>query len=144
MEATQTLHDRIGGALMFVGLLLILNPIRIAFVFMTVSLPASVLIPSWFANLEFIITGLFFVYSVIVPFYFFQKKKLAPVMVIILFLFNLIFIAVNGTATQWIPDQLRHGAGEFRMREFLAGAIWFLVWTSYFMTSDRVKSTFVR
>jgi hypothetical protein len=144
MEPTQSVHERIGGVLIFIALLLVLNPIRIAFVFATVSVPASSLIPSWFANLEVIATGVFFLYSVIVPVYFFQKRKIAPILVIILFLFNMFFVAVNGTITQWIPDDLRHGAGEFRMREFVAGAIWFLLWTTYFMTSKRVKSTFIR
>jgi hypothetical protein len=144
MEATQRLDERLNGWLLFFGALLILNPIRIAFVLVTVSIPAYTLIPVWFSTFEMLMNLLFLLYAIVVPFYFFHRKKAAPVMVIALFLFNMFFVAINGTITQWIPEQARHGAGEFRMREFVAGGILFLIATVYLMTSQRVKTTFVK
>jgi hypothetical protein len=144
MESSQTPYDRIGGVLILVAIMLILNPIRILYVILSVSFPAYQSLPASVGPFEIILNVTFLLYSLLVPVYFFQRRKTAPVLVIILFLFNMFFVGVNGTVTQWLPSDIAGAAPKFRVGEFTVGALWFLIWTIYFMISKRAKSTFVR
>lgn len=144
MESNQPTYDRIGGVLILVAIMLILNPIRILYVILTVSFPAYESVPASIGPFEIFLNVTFLLYALVVPIYFFQRRKIAPILVIILFLFNMFFVAVNGTITQWMPSEVAGAAPKFRIGEFTIGAIWFLLWTVYFMISKRAKGTFVR
>ncbi|MBL7993770.1 DUF2569 domain-containing protein [bacterium] len=144
MESNQTSYDRIGGVLVLVAIMLILNPIRILYVILSVSFPAFENIPAAIGPFEVVLNTVFLLYSLVVPVYFFQRRKSAPMLIIILFLFNMFFVAVNGTITQWLPSEIAGVAPKLRVGEFAIGAVWFLLWTVYFMISKRAKGTFVR
>ncbi|MBL7959661.1 DUF2569 domain-containing protein [bacterium] len=144
MESNQTPYDRIGGVLILVAIMLILNPIRILYVILSVSFPAYQSIPESIALFEVVLNVVFLLYSLVVPVYFFQRRKSAPMLIIALFLFNMFFVAVNGTITQWLPSEIAGAAPKFRIGEFTIGAVWFLLWTVYFMISKRAKGTFIR
>lgn len=144
MESNPTPYDRIGGVLILVAIMLIFNPIRILYVIISVSFPAYESVPASMGPFEIILNVTFLLYSLVVPVYFFQRRKTAPILVIILFLLNMFFVAVNGTITQWLPAEIAGAAPKFRVGEFAVGALWFLLWTVYFMISKRAKGTFVR
>ena len=144
MESNQTSYDRIGGVLILIAIMLILNPIRILYVIIKVSLPAYESVPSSLGSFEIILTVAFLLFSLAAPVYFFQRRKIAPILVSILFLFNMFFVAVNGTIAQWMPAEIAGSAPKFRVGEFTVGALWFLLWTVYFMVSKRSKATFTR
>lgn len=144
MESSQNPYDRIGGVLILVAIMLILNPIRILYVILSVSFPAYDSLPASVGPFEIILNVTFLLYALVVPIYFFQRRKIAPVLVIILFLFNIFFVAVNGTITQWMPLDVAGAAPKFRIGEFSVGAVWFLLWTIYLLISKRAKGTFVR
>jgi hypothetical protein len=145
MEVNQTAYDRIGGLLWLLAAILVLNPVRILYVIFTVSVPSYSTAPTGgLAAFEMAVSLVFLLYSLIVPYYFFTRRRKGPAMIIVLFLVNIVFVATNGTMTEWIPPAERHGAGQFRMVEFVAGSVWFLLWTLYLIGSKRVKGTFVR
>ncbi len=144
MESNQPTYDRIGGVLILVAIMLIVNPIRILYVIITVSFPAYESVPASIGPFEIFLNVTFLLYALVVPVYFFQRRKIAPILVIVLFLFNMFFVAVNGTITQWMPSEVAGAAPKFRIGEFAFGAVWFLLWTVYFMVSKRAKGTFVR
>jgi hypothetical protein len=144
MESNQPTYERIGGVLILVAIMLILNPIRILYVILSVSFPAYESVPPSLGPFEIILNVTYLLYALVVPVYFFQRRKAAPILVIILFLFNMFFVAVNGTITQWLPSEVAGAAPKFRLGEFAIGAVWFLLWTVYFMISKRAKGTFVR
>lgn len=138
-------YRKIGGLLHILAIILILNPLRILYVIFNVALPSyesapSMAISQWDmpANLAFL------AYSCLVVYYFFRCHRWAPAMIIVLFLLNIAFVALNGTISQWIPLREQHGAQTWRVVEFVAAAAWFLVWTLYLIGSKRVQGTFVR
>lgn len=144
MESNPSPYEKIGGVLILVAIMLVLNPIRILYVLITVSFPAYESVPSSIGPFEIILNVAFLLYALAVPVYFFQRRKIAPILVIVLFLFNMFFVAVNGTITQWLPSEIAGSAPKFRVGEFAIGALWFLLWAIYFMVSKRSKATFIR
>ena len=144
MDSNPSPYEKIGGVLILVAIMLVLNPIRILYVIISVSFPAYESVPASIGPFEIILNVTFLLYALVVPVYFFQRRKIAPILVIILFLFNMFFVAVNGTITQWLPLDVAGAAPKFRVGEFAIGAVWFLLWTIYFMVSKRAKGTFVR
>lgn len=137
-------YDHISGWLWILAILLIINPLRVLYVMTTVSIPAQAEIAgSSIGPFGMIVNIVFLLLSVFVLYFFFKMKKITPALLITLFLFNMIFVAVNGTMTEWLPANMMHGADLFRVREFVIGAIALIVVSGYLLMSKRVKATFV-
>lgn len=143
---TATDHpQKIGGILHLLAFILIINPLRILYVIFNVAMPATEAAPYLVAGQFDMAANLtYLIYAVVVLYYFFRRHHWTPGLVIVLFLLNIVFVAMNGTMAQWIPLQEQHGAETWRVVEFVAASGWFLVWTLYLIGSKRVKGTFVR
>jgi len=137
-------YDRIGGALFFLAAFLLLNPFRVLYVTESVAAHAFAGTGSSEAAYVLAFNIAFVMYSLLVPALFFLRKKLTPLLVAVLFLANIIFVAINGTVAQQLPDATRHVTDIFRMWEMILSALLFTGWTPYLLFSKRVRGTFVR
>ena len=144
-ETDSPKFSYVGGILFLLTVLLLFNPLRILYVTESVTLPAaSRMESSGEAAFIILVNVAFLLYAFVVPVYFFLRKKAAPAMIIILFLINIAFVAVNGLITEWLPVAAQHTTSVFRTGEMALSAVFFLLWTLYLTSSERVHETFVR
>ncbi len=89
---------------------------------------------------EFIFNIAFSIFAVIILYYMFKLKKEAPRLFIIYIIGNLVFILLDSLSVALVaPAQ----SGSFFTRDMLSAIIAVAIWVPYFLTSDRVKGTFV-
>jgi len=151
-------YDKIGGWLILVAIGLIITPVRLIVFILTDLLTAfspenwhllttpgtEAYHPLWAPILIFELVGnfMFFLFSIIVAIYFFQRDKIAPKMIIIFLLSNLIFVAVDYFIGNLIPF-VRDLNNTQSTNELIRIVIGCLIWVPYFLMSKRVKGTFV-
>jgi len=157
-DAAPKQYDKIGGWLILVAIGLIFTPIRLLVVLFKDLLPAlsadtwsrlttpgtEAYHPLWAPLLFFEIIGncLFILFPIIIAIFFFQKRRFVPRLIIVLLLSNLVFVAIDYFAADFIPfvaAQEDIGSLTELIRVFMAGVIW----VPYFLVSKRVKGTFV-
>lgn len=164
-EMTQTLqpppqqYDTIGGWLILLAIGLVLSPMRILLSISQDVMPAfkaetwTVLTtpgteayhPLWAPILIFELVGncAFIILSIIAAVCFFQRRRIAPKLIIIFFLANLVFVGLDFVAADFIPALATQSDTE-SIKELTRVIITCLIWVPYLLVSKRVKKTFVR
>ncbi|EQB63604.1 MAG: hypothetical protein RBG1_1C00001G1183 [candidate division Zixibacteria bacterium RBG-1] len=155
----QPTYDKIGGWLILVGIAFIVGPLRIILLVFKDILPAfapqtwSVLTtpgteayhPLWAPILIGELVGnLFFVcLGIVLIVLFFQKRKIFPKLAIFYLLANLVFVVGDTLVAGLIPFVAQQDNSS-SMKEIFRSVVGAGVWVPYFLTSKRVKGTFVR
>jgi uncharacterized RDD family membrane protein YckC len=158
---SEPLLEGIGGWLILVAICLILTPILITKdlgfsilpayapnIWNAITTPGSENYTPYFAHLlifETLANVILFVWSILLLYYFFGKKKTFPYLVIIFLLVRLSLFLVDSIATGLIFHKAffdTKGGSEFAIGLIKPlGAC--MVWIPYFLKSERVKNTFV-
>src|SRR5574341_1139919 len=157
-EVTQK-YDKIRGWLILVAIGLVLGPIRLfSFIlkdilpafeketWAIISTPGTEVYHPMFAPLiigEVIINVLFLIFSIAVAILFFQRKKIVPKLIIILYLTYLVFLVVDYFVSDLIPFVAAQDDSDTE-RQIIQAFFITAIWVPYFIKSKRVKGTFVR
>lgn len=167
MDATETIpplqpsprqYDTIGGWLILLAIGLVLSPLRLLVSIGRDVLPAfkgetwSLLTtpgtaayhPLWAPLLIFELAGnvLFVILSIVALVYFFQRRRIAPRLVMIFFLSNLAFVGIDYVAAEFIPAAAAQDDSE-SLQELGRSLAVCMIWVPYLLVSKRVKGTFV-
>jgi len=155
----ENIYPKIGGWLILCAIGLLLYPVQ-TMVFLITELipalspenwsaltsPASPYYHSYLAPLliaELVGNICFFIFSICLVVFFFQRRKYAPKLIVLFLIGNLIFVGFDYFVTTFIiirPSSINMDATINFVRTTVAG----LVWIPYFIFSKRVARTFVK
>ena len=150
---------KIGGWLILFAIGLILYPVQ-TMIFLIMDLIPALSAENWSAITspisvnyhpflshliiaELIGNTAFFVFSICLIIFFFQRRKITPKLIIWFLAGNFIFVGFDYLVANFIilrPDSINMGAAINFIRTTVAG----LVWIPYFTFSKRVQRTFVQ
>ena len=158
-QGGEIAYQKIGGWLILCAIGLMLYPVQ-TMVFLITELipalspenwsmltsPASPNYHSFLAPLviaELVGNICFFIFSICLVIFFFQRRKYAPKLIIFFLIGNLIFVGFDYLVTTFIiirPSTINMDATINFVRTTAAG----LIWIPYFLFSKRVARTFVK
>lgn len=152
-------YDRIGGWLILVAIGIIASPFRLGYSLVVELLPAldaetwdyltnpdsPVYHVLWkpVIILELLGNSLFLIFSLVLLYYFFSRKKELPRLIIIFYAANLVFILIDHYLASQIP-MVAEVDNSDTYREIGRSIISSAIWIPYFLLSERVKGTFVK
>jgi len=136
-------YSRIGGWLIVPAIGLVLSPISLLFYISSEIMPAFTAVPlsetsgefRTYLLLDLLLNLLVFAYTIVVAVLFFKRRRVAPKLVMSLYLLNLLFIIgerfvfMSLNELQWIIG-------------IINGIVPSLIWIPYFLLSKRVQATF--
>jgi hypothetical protein len=155
-EAVAASPRGIGGWLLLVALGLVAQPFRLVSTMAQTYAPLDAdtwrqlttpgmqaYHPMWGPLLTFEIAGniVLVIGSVVLLFLFFAKKRIFPRAVVMFMVASLIFLAADELLGNMIPDIT---SDHKSITEIIRYALTAAIWIPYFLTSKRVKATFVR
>jgi hypothetical protein len=158
-EHKERSYKRIGGWLILLGIALVISPIKVGITLVKDLWPAisndtwTVLTtpgsnayhPLWAPLLIFEIVGNTgtIVLCLITLWFFFQKSRVTPQLIIAFLVINLILVAGDSFLSNMIPAVAQQ-SGPGSARELARSVIGAAIWIPYCLRSKRVKATFVR
>ena len=158
-QGGEIAYQKIGGWLILCAIGLMLYPVQTMVFLITELIPAlspdnwsaltsptSPYYHSFLAPLviaELVGNICFFIFSICLVIFFFQRRKYAPKLIIFFLIGNLIFVGFDYLVTTFIiirPSKINMDATINFVRTTAAG----LIWVPYFLFSKRVARTFVK
>lgn len=157
-QGDETDYQKIGGWLILCAIGLVLYPVQTLVSLFTELMPAlssehwsavtSPASPAYHPLLAPLVVAelvgnlLFFIFSICLAVFFFQRRKYVPKLIISFLIANLIFVGIDYFVTQYIiirPSSINLDAAI----NFVRTAAAVIVWIPYFVFSKRVGRTFV-
>jgi tetratricopeptide (TPR) repeat protein len=162
-RAEEPIYLSIGGPLILTALGMIVTPLLLLYQLFSNLIPSlsgegwralttpgtGFYHPLWAPVLIIEVLGnvAFLVFSIILAVFFFQKRRVYPKLFIAFLLSNLAFALIDYLVVNAVANSVPRLAGQFASgfgEAFARSVIYSAIWIPYFLTSKRVKGTFVR
>lgn len=157
-EAEEPRYRSIGGPLILTALAMVVSPLLLLCQIVSDLLPAlsgetwtalttpgtAAYHPMWAPLIifELLANVALLIWLMVLAVFFFQKRRVFPKMFMVYLLSNVAFIVIDHLLANSIPFLADQGAERFAAG-IVRPVIYCLIWIPYFLTSKRVKGTFV-
>lgn len=145
-DATDTDENQgIAGWLVLCAISLVLLPLLALYALSVISIPAARAQPSGWVVGALLYGALFCLFAVFGAARFFQRRRSGPRLIIALLLANVGFWFIAGTLWDYVVSDLpaHPNVEDFLLQQAVGSLVACFIWIPYFVTSRRVKRTFL-